>query len=91
MTWETSIEIYALGFNLYRADSPTRALAWRLNNAIITGQAMGARYQFVDDMVEPGHTYYYWLEDISIDGIWYYGPVQATVFRSIYLPIVLNR
>ena len=40
---------------------------------------MGATYSFLDTTVEGSTTYYYWLEEVSADGLTaLHGPVRAT-------------
>ncbi len=96
LDWETATEINLLGFHLYRADAPDSERI-RLNDALIPSQNLGglvgATYTFLDEMVVPGPTYYYWLEDVDVYGVaTLHGPVSATVPESpvhaIYLPIV---
>lgn len=93
LEWETATEIDNLGFNLFRADSPQGDKV-RVNDILIPSQSpgapIGAVYQFVDRAVEPGHSYYYWLEDVDIYGqATRHGPVSA-MFNSYqyYLPLI---
>jgi hypothetical protein len=95
--WETASEIGTLGFHLYRSESPAGSRA-RLNAELIPsqmppGSPAGAAYTWLDEEVEPGRTYYYWLADVDIYGrATYYGPVSAVVSAwptySIYLPLL---
>ena len=89
LEWRTATEINNRGFNVYRGTTDNFEEAVRLNSELIPGQgrglAGGATYTFTDTGVEPGHTYYYWLEDIDL-----YNNVQARMLRSIgvytYIP-----
>ncbi len=89
LEWRTATEINNRGFNIYRNTTDNFEDAVRLNAELIPGQgrglAGGATYTFTDTGVEPGNTYYYWLEDIDL-----YGNVQARMLRSIgmytYIP-----
>lgn len=91
--WETATEIDTLGFNLYRSESPGGPYT-RLNASLIPSQSpgapVGAVYTWLDEHVEWGTTYYYWLEDLDIYGVaTRHGPVQATVrglVHRVYLP-----
>ncbi len=72
VTWETASELDNRGFNLYRGTSPD---GWdrRLNAALIPSQSQGSTGGFVytwEDRadLQPGTTYYYWLEDLDISG-----------------------
>jgi len=81
--WETISEIDNLGFNLYRATSPTGPRT-KLNDSLIPSQGPGSPigyvYSFVDRRVVPGQTYYYWLEAVDIYGMTAsYGPESAFV------------
>lgn len=93
LQWKTTREVDNLGFNLYRAEweEGTRA---QLNPTMIAtqfpGSPTGATYTWQDDQVEPGVTYYYWLEDIDIHGTGtMHGPKSAVVANYwCYLPMV---
>ncbi|QLQ06585.1 MAG: hypothetical protein HZY76_11420 [Anaerolineae bacterium] len=82
VTWETNSELGNTGFNLYRGVSPD---GWdrQLNEALIPSQAPGSpsgfTYTWEDraDLVA-GVTYYYWLEDVNVDGLpTVHGPVSV--------------
>jgi hypothetical protein len=84
VSWETVSEMGNLGFNLWRGMSPDGPDT-QLNASLIPSQAPGSTqgfsYQWIDqaDLV-PGATYYYWLEDIDLNGIvTRHGPVSATL------------
>ena len=81
LEWETATEIDNLGFNLYRSQSVGGPRS-QLNQDLIPGQApgspLGAVYTWLDEEVETGITYYYWLEDVDVYGIaTQHGPVSA--------------
>jgi hypothetical protein len=71
VSWETANELDNLGFNLYRS-------AWRNGNrakvngrliaSVAPGSATGATYTFLDESAAPGRSYYYWLEDLDLNG-----------------------
>jgi hypothetical protein len=81
LEWATAHEIDNAGFHLYRATSPEGLYA-RINGPLIPGQGYsvrGADYQFTDEGVETGVTYYYKLEDVDFRGNGtFHGPVWAT-------------
>ncbi|MGD1994779.1 MAG: hypothetical protein PVI59_16420, partial [Anaerolineae bacterium] len=91
LAWETATEIDSVGFNLYRGDGPYQQDI-QLNDMLIPSQApgnsLGGSYFFLDTDVEKGRTYYYWLEDVSLEGNTLYGPVQASTYYRIFLPQV---
>jgi protocatechuate 3,4-dioxygenase beta subunit len=81
LAWETVSEMDLLGLNLYRAGS-LDGQQTRLNGDLIAGQApgcpVGAAYTFVDALVQPGGTYYYWLQMLDVQGDTdLYGPVSV--------------
>lgn len=80
--WETLSEIDNLGFNLLRGLDPA-APQESLNVDLIPSQAPGSHqgfaYEWFDEGVQVGTTYYYWLEDVDVSGvITRHGPVAAT-------------
>jgi len=81
LTWVTESEIDNAGFNLFRSESENGAYV-KINNDLIYAQGsstQGASYNFVDKAVKNRETYYYKLEDISLDGTaTMHGPVSAT-------------
>ncbi len=93
LNWNTVMEMDAIGFNLYRSTS-LHGERVMLNSELIPSQALGglsgAEYQFTDGNVEYGVTYFYWLEFIDTQGSTFFGPMSATLLRSIYLPVILR-
>jgi hypothetical protein len=56
----------------------------------------GSVYEFVDESVVPGATYWYWLEDVDVHGVaTRHGPVSATVESDerarIYVLLVIKQ
>ncbi len=82
VSWETVSELDNLGFNLYRGVSPD---GWerQLNDALIPSQAPGSSgghsYTWEDRAgLVSGQTYYYWLEDLDVNGATtLHGPVSV--------------
>ncbi len=68
LLWRTETEINNIGFTVYRSEAKdgnyTRITF--VNGAGSTG--MPTDYKFKDMKVEPGKTYFYYLEDIDITG-----------------------
>ncbi|MBE2235241.1 MAG: hypothetical protein IAE85_17225 [Anaerolinea sp.] len=81
VAWETVSEHDNAGFNLYRADSeagPQTLLAAIPSQG--PGSTQGFAYSYEDLAVQPGQTWYYWLEAVSLSGATtLHGPVSATV------------
>jgi hypothetical protein len=81
VTWETVSEIGNAGFNLYRSldpSGPQTLLGYTPSQA--PGSTQGFAYSYEDLDVQPGQTYWYWLEDVSLGGATtLHGPVSATV------------
>lgn len=72
IAWETTSELYNVGFNVYRAASLDGSRT-KLNAALIPSAApnspTGHSYGFTDSAnLVPGTTYYYWLEDVNTNG-----------------------
>ncbi len=90
LTWETATELDNLGFKVYRAGSMNGARA-QLNQRLIAsqmpGSTVGATYTFLDEMAVPGVRYYYWLEDVDVQGLTTrHGPVTAKLASNKTLP-----
>jgi len=81
--WETSQEVDNLGFNLYRSGTrsgPKRKLNQEMiPSQVPPGSPFGAVYDWIDTYrVRPGHNYFYWLEDVDLNGNkTLHGPVKV--------------
>ena len=83
INWETTSELDHLGFNIYRdiKDQFDRSRALKLNNELIQGSSP---YQFTDRSVDRKISYFYWLEDVSLQGIkTLHGPISANLANAI--------
>ena len=90
--WQTATEVDLLGFNLYSAESPDGVRS-RLNDSLIPGQMpgspVGASYEFADESVRSGITYYYWLELLDIyGGSTWTDSIDARILYQVFLPLV---
>jgi hypothetical protein len=84
--WATASKVDSLGFDVYRATSADCARE-RLTAALLPSHAPGSagdgHYEFVDETARAGVTYYYWLEELDVNGArQWYGPVSAR--ESLY-------
>lgn len=79
--WTTGTEIDTAGFNLYRSDHPDGPYV-KINPQLIAASSdpvAGGKYQFADNDVVAGKTYYYQLEDVEYGGkTERHGPIVAT-------------
>jgi hypothetical protein len=69
--WTTASELDTAGFNIYRSDAPDGEFV-RVNANIVPASPdpfTGGSYEFKDQNVIPGRTYYYILEDIDNNGV----------------------
>jgi hypothetical protein len=72
VSWETTSEVFNLGFNLYRATSIVGERI-KVNSELIPtlvypGSPSGATYIYTDTSLNINTTYYYWLENVDISG-----------------------
>jgi hypothetical protein len=70
LKWITESEINNLGFDIYRSESLDGEYV-KINSSLIKGAGTDAsrhHYKFVDDTVEVGKTYYYYIMDIDYGG-----------------------
>ena len=78
--WTTASEVDTAGFNLYRSEDPDGPFT-RINDHLIPASPdplLGGSYAFTDTDVVAGHTYYYQLEDVEIDGTaTRHGPIEV--------------
>ncbi|MBN2384529.1 hypothetical protein JXQ70_16770 [bacterium] len=89
ISWETGSEVNTAGYNLLRSDSMA-GLKFKVNDALIPAQGSagsGAAYQFVDNTVNAGNTYLYWLEEVENNSEkTTYGSVGVTIQAGKLVP-----
>jgi hypothetical protein len=69
--WTTASELETIGFNLYRSETLEGALT-KVNDSVIPSSSdslTGGAYRYTDESVVPGKVYFYYLEDININGV----------------------
>ncbi len=71
LRWSTASEVDNFGFDVYRGASEEGPFE-RLTIDPIPGAGTTdtpSQYQYVDETIDPGTTYYYYVESISLQGI----------------------
>ena len=83
--WSTATELDTAGFNLYRATSVDGPFA-PINPELVPSSPdplTGGDYEFVDQGVDPGVTYFYELEEVEYSGATQrFDPIQVTADGS---------
>jgi hypothetical protein len=91
--WITANEIGNAGFRLYRGLS-RESEKHQISQGLIAAQGdeiKGASYEFADNTVSVGQTYYYWLEALDLKGgAAMHGPVWAAVTSATGKPAVVT-
>ena len=90
--WVTQSETDLRGFRVYRNLSSNSESSQLITPAMIpaTNTSNASSYAHEDREVEPGSTYYYWLESIENWGeSSFYGPVSITVVEEVTSPELL--
>jgi hypothetical protein len=86
LEWQTLSEHNLTGFNLYRSESKDGQKE-KLNDSIISPLNPGGfgetDYEFIDRIVQPGTSYYYWLEPVDITGP--LAHIQSNLVRALYM------
>jgi hypothetical protein len=93
LSWETVMEMDAIGFNLFRS-SNLDGERIKLNSDLIPSQApgevIGATYEYLDKNVQFGQEYYYWLEFIDTGGPTVFGPQPTKAAFGLFMPAILH-
>jgi len=82
LNWVTQSECNLIGFNLYRSYNPDSGSSTIMTQNLITATNSNttSSYSFIDNEVEFGATYYYWLESVEMSGYSnLFGPVTLTI------------
>jgi hypothetical protein len=71
LKWSTASEVDNFGFDIYRSTSEDGPFDRITSQAIPGAGTVDAPqyYEFVDDSIDAGIDYYYYIESISVDGI----------------------
>lgn len=69
VTWGTETEVDTILFRLWRSTRPDPDSATQVAQEGARGSAVtGSSYEYVDDDLNPGQTYYYWLYEVTSQG-----------------------
>jgi hypothetical protein len=86
LAWTMATDFETAGFNLYRSEQVAGPYT-RLNAALIRGTGdwlLGGRHEYEDTSVEPGKTYYYEVEEVTLSGTSErYDPIVVTMAKQI--------
>lgn len=88
LVWQTTDEVDMLGYNVLRSTSEG-GLKTQVNTELINLDPDHA-YEFTDDTVEMGTTYYYWIEWVETDddrGT--EGPEDVQTWFGYFVPLIL--
>lgn len=88
--WQTALEQNTWGFHVWRSATAGLEDAVRITPALIpAGGQNGAVYEWHDTGALPGRSYFYWLQEVELDGtLLMYGPARFSPVQQVYLPIV---
>lgn len=97
LQWRAETEINLLGYNVYRSLANSVMDAYRINPELIGAHntSYAVSYSFLDEDVESGQLYYYWLQATDLDLTFsFHGPVSILVEYqeegSIYPGVVVT-
>lgn len=97
--WRTSFELDVWGFNLYRSTTSRWSDAVRINARPLASQGRGsggASYVAVDTVGAGSGPYFYWLEEVPLEGsVVRYGPVTTEQLATtqqirVLLPLIVR-
>jgi M6 family metalloprotease-like protein len=79
LTWTSQTESNLLGYNVYRSDAADLSSARKISELIEgTNTSIAQTYIYVDEELEQDGTYYYWLQNVELDGsVNFHGPASV--------------
>lgn len=82
--WTTQSETNVQGYYIYRNNVDDLNSAFRIPALIAaTNTSQEANYTFIDEEVAPNNTYYYWLQNLDMDGSFeFHGPINVTILQG---------
>lgn len=81
INWVSQSESNMIGYRVYRSDSSLEEHTILITPVLVpaTNTSTQHSYSVVDNEVEIGNTYFYWLEGVESNESNFYGPVSITV------------
>ncbi|MEO6061988.1 MAG: DUF11 domain-containing protein [Thermoflexales bacterium] len=78
VTWVVLGETNTLGYRVYRSGTPDRGSATAATDGIVAATGVGGTYTFVDSVAALGQTWYYWVQEVEVNGNTHeYGPAAV--------------
>jgi uncharacterized repeat protein (TIGR01451 family) len=92
--WVVGSEANTLGYRVFRGETNNRGTEALVTGGVIAATGTGGSYAWVDAAAAIDRTYYYWLQEIELDGrtVTEYGPAAVGPAISsqnrLYLPAI---
>ena len=88
LNWTTQSETNVSGYYIFRSETNNLAAAQRINAFIgATNTSQEAVYTFTDTEVLTGHTWYYWLQHLELNGeSQFHGPISIALTNDNNIP-----
>jgi hypothetical protein len=85
LTWVSQTESQMMGYLVYRNSTNDQSTSVLIDHPMIpaTNTSSTQTYTAVDNDVQLGQTYYYWLEAVDYNNSTYHGPVSVTVMGNV--------
>ncbi len=90
LQWTTESETNNLGFNIYRSTNTILSGSTKMNQTVISGNnsSVTHTYNFLDPEVVVGTTYYYWVENVDMNGASHFSNYVSVAVVGADLPII---
>jgi hypothetical protein len=92
--WVVASEANTLGYRVFRGETNNRGAAALVSGGVIAATGTGGSYAWVDVAAATDRSYYYWLQEIELDGrtVAEYGPASVGPLSApalrLYLPAI---
>ena len=90
LTWVSETESNMLGYRIYRSEINSLSFAYQITTFPIpaNNSSQTQVYNYIDEEVYTGHTYFYWLQAVDLDLTHsFHGPVSVSVEEDIDIPV----